>query len=56
MYKIPESLLIEVKNNINKLLEELWLTSELTPEEFKKLPVVKAANNTIELLKDNYGV
>ncbi len=56
MYKVPESLLLEVKTNLVKLLEELWLTSELSEEEFKTVPAVISANNTVELLTEYYGV
>lgn len=56
MYKIPESLLKEIKKNLVGVIEELWLSSELTPEEFAELKQVEESKRLIELLKVNYGI
>lgn len=56
MYKVEDWVLKDSIDSISKLLEELWLNSELTPEEFQELKVVKKANKIMTIIKDNYGV
>lgn len=54
MYKITGELLSKLKNNINNLLNDWWLESESTPEEFSELANVIEARRLIKLLEENY--
>lgn len=54
MYKVSGELLQEIKDDLDGLLEQLWLTSELTPEQFNELSVVKETNRLVEILNLNY--
>ncbi len=56
MFKIPESLLKDIKKNLVGVIEELWISSELTPEEFAELKQVIESKRLIELLELNYNV
>ncbi len=56
MYKIPSSLLEEIKKNLVGVIEELWLSSELTPEEFAELKQVIESKRLIKLLEDEFRV
>lgn len=54
MYKVSGELLQEITTNLNQLVVNLWLNSELTPEQFNELSVVKETNRLVEILNLNY--
>lgn len=54
MYKVSGELLQEIKDDLDDLIKQLWLSSQLTPDQFKELTVYKETDRLINILNLNY--